>query len=237
MKRPFVALVAVLLSVAFSAPVLAHEAGQWILRGGIGTVMPKDDNLTLPEITIEPLTINASVQVDDGTSLTLSATYMITENWAFDILAAWPFKHDIDLDATISDGVDTESGTVPFGEVEHLPPTFSVQYHFSPQADFQPYVGLGLNYTTFLTEDLEQDVIDAGITDFSLDDSFGIAAQFGADWMFSDQWLLNFDVRWINIESDLTGTIDDGIDPPTTGELGTVEIDPWVLAINVGYRF
>lgn len=236
MKRPFVVLASGLLGIALATPAFAHEAGQWILRAGVGTVMPKDDNLRLPEIVIDPLTINASVQVDDGTSLVLSGTYMFTENWAFDILAAWPFKHDVDLDATISDGKMTESGSVPFGEVEHLPPTFSVQYHFAPQATFQPYVGLGVNYTTFLSEDLDQAVIDAGIIDFSLDDSFGLAAQVGADWVFSGQWLVNFDVRWISIEADLEGTIDDGTGPQTAG-LGTVKIDPWVFAVNVGYRF
>lgn len=236
MKRPFVVVASVLLSIAFATPALAHEAGQWILRGGVGTVMPKDDNLTLPEITIPPLTINATVQVDDGTSLTLSATYMFTKNWAFDVLAAWPFKHDIDLDATIDDGTGPVSGQVPFGEVEHLPPTFSVQYHFSPDANFQPFVGLGLNYTMFSGEKLNQDVVDAGITNFSLDDSFGVAVQFGADWVFSNQWLINFDLRWINIESDITATVDDGTGP-VSGELGTVKIDPVVFAINVGYRF
>lgn len=236
MKRPFVVLASLLLSIALATPALAHDAGTWILRGGAGIVMPKDNNLTLPEITIAPLTINATVQVDDGTSLTLSGTYMFTENWAFDILAAYPFKHDIDLDATISDGVTTESGSVPFGEVKHLPPTFSVQYHFSPQANFQPFVGLGLNYTTFSGEKLNQDVVDAGITNFSLDDSFGVAVQLGADWLLSGAWLVNFDLRWINIESDLTATVDDGTGP-VTGELGTVKIDPWVFAVNLGYRF
>lgn len=235
MKRSFLVLASLLLAVVLAAPAQAHEAGQWILRGGIGTVMPKDDNLDLPEIDLEGLVINASVEVDDGTSLTLSATYMFTENWAIDILAAWPFSHDIDLDATISDGKTTESGSVPFGEVEHLPPTVSVQYHFAPQAEFQPYVGLGLNYTTFLDEDLDSEVSDV-ISDYSLDDSFGIAAQVGADWLFNEQWLVNFDVRWINIEADLDATIEDPAGP-VSGELGTVEIDPWVVSINVGYMF
>ena len=177
--------------------------------------------------------------VDGGTSLVLSGTYMFSENWAFDILAAWPFKHDVDLDATIFDAFSGEefSGTVPFGEVEHLPPTFSMQYHFAPNADFQPYVGLGVNYTNFLSEDLDSDVVDAGIVDFELDDSFGLATQVGADWMLNDSLLLNFDVRWISIESDLTATVDDGVDPPVTGKLGTVKIDPWVFAISLGYRF
>ncbi len=237
MKRSSLIWATAILGASIAGPACAHEAGDWILRAGVGTVMPKNDNLALPEITIDPLTVNAVVQVDDAVSLTLTATYMFTENWAFDILAAWPFEHDIDLDATISDGVTTESGSVPFGKVEHLPPTFSVQYHFSPDAKFQPFVGLGVNYTTFLSEDLSQDIIDAGIVDFSLDDSFGVAAQIGADWMLNDRALVNFDVRWINIESDLSATIDDGISAPATATLGTVKIDPWVIAVNFGYKF
>ncbi len=237
MKRSSLTWAAATLAVALAGPACAHEAGQWILRGGVGMVMPKDDNLTLPEITIDKLTVNGTVQVDDSVSMTLTGTYMFTDNWAFDVLAAWPFKHDVDLDATISDGFTTESGTVPFGEVEHLPPTFSVQYHFSPEAKFQPFVGLGVNYTIFLSEDLTQDIIDAGIVDFSLDDSFGVAAQIGADWMLNDRALINFDVRWINIESDITATVDDGISAPATGQLGTVKIDPWVFAVNFGYTF
>ena len=47
---------------------------------------------------------------------------------------------------------------------------------------------------------------------------------------------MNFDVRYIYIEADLSGTIDDG-SGPVTAELGTVEIDPWVFAINLGYKF
>ena len=237
MKRSLVVWTTALLSVALAGPAMAHEPGQWILRAGVGTVMPKSNNLTLPEISIDPVTINANVDVDDGTSLVLSGTYMFTENWAFDILAAYPFKHDIDLAATVTIGTETESGKVPFGSVEHLPPTFSVQYHFLPDAKFQPFVGLGVNYTTFFSESLNQDVVDIGVVDFSLDDSWGVAVQAGADWMLNDNWLINFDARWINIESDLSGTIDDGINPPATAGLGTVKIDPIVLSINVGYRF
>ena len=245
MKRPSIVLVSVLLGVALSAPAAAHEAGQWIVRGGVGTVMPKDDNLSLGDVDlvvppdVDLSVSNGSVEVDDGTSLTLSFTYMFTDNWAIDILGAWPFKHDVDIVATVTDNIagGSETGAVPFGEVEHLPPTVSLQYHFAPDAEFQPFVGLGVNYTTFLSEDLDALWPTVGIVDYSLDDSFGLALQVGADWMFSDRWLVNFDVRWINIEADLSATLDNGEDPRVTGELGTVEIDPWVFAINLGYRF
>jgi outer membrane protein len=184
-----------------------------VLRAGVGVVAPDSDNLVLDPDTI--------VQVDDGTSLTLMGTYMFSPNWAFDILASWPFSHDIKLAGT------------KIGETEHLPPTFSMQYHFLPDGTFQPYVGAGLNYTTFFSSKVTQELTDAlGITDIDLDDSFGLALQFGGDFLLGDRWLLNVDVRWIDIESDLTAS-----DGTTSEEVGTVKIDPWVYSLNLGFRF
>ena len=61
-----------------------------------------------------------------------------------------------------------------------------------------------------------------------LDDSFGLAAQAGFNYEFSDTMLLNFQLRWINIETDaeLDGA-----------PVETVEIDPIVYGINFGWTF
>jgi len=233
MKRSLQVGIAAILCVALAGPAIAHEAGQWILRAGVGQVDPKSNNLSE---TVEDggVTIGVALEVDAGTSLTLMGTYMFTPNWAFDILASWPFKHDINGNISIDDGVNpAESFSSKVAEVEHLPPTFSVQYHFLPDAQFQPYVGLGINYTTFTSAEFTDIIVDGenlGTLGDSLDlgDSFGVAGQLGADWVFSDNWLVNLDVRWINIESDMTV---DGLD------IGTVKIDPWVYSLNIGYRF
>ena len=141
--------------------------------------------------------------------------------WHWSHRLRWPFNHDIKL------------GDAKIAETDHLPPTFSLQYHFLPDSTFQPYAGAGLNYTTFFSTDVTQTLTDlTGITDIDLDDSFGLSLQLGADWTFGNNWLLNFDLRWIDIESDLTAS--DGVD---SAELGTVAIDPWVYSINIGYSF
>ena len=213
MKSSKYLLAAGALLALVASPAFGYEAGTWVLRAGVGVVAPDSDNLVLDPDTI--------IEVDDGTSLTLMGTYMFTPNWAFDVLASWPFNHDIKLAGT------------KIAETDHLPPTFSMQYHFLPDATFQPYVGAGLNYTTFFSTDVEQVLTDlTGITDIDLDDSFGLALQLGADWTFGNRWLLNLDLRWIDIESDLTAS--DGVD---SEKLGTVKIDPWVYSINLGYSF
>ena len=65
-------------------------------------------------------------------------------------------------------------------------------------------------------------------TDLSLDDSWGLAGQVGVDYGLSEKWFLNAAVRYIDIDSDATL---DGAD------IGTVEIDPFVYQLQVGYRF
>jgi len=199
---------AVLATLAM--PAAAHEKGDWIVRAGVGTVDPQGTAYR------DPTDPDFAIKIDSGTSLTLTGAYMYSPNWAFEVLAAYPFNHDI-----------TVMG-VKIAETDHLPPTFSLQYHFIPDGDFQPYAGLGLNYTLFSGTKLAGN--PAGVS-LDLDNSVGVAAQFGADWMLNDKWMVNFDFRWISIESD--ATISDGVDV----ESFKVKIDPLVYSVNLGFKF
>ncbi len=193
-------------------PVQAYETGDWIFRGGIGMVDPDD-----PAYSED----GDSFIIDEGVAVTLNATYMFTPNWGFDILASTPFSHDVNLS---SEGISAE-----IGEVKHLPPTFSLQYHFAPDNTFQPYAGLGLNMTLFFDEELNQSLLPG--FDLDVDESFGLAVQLGADVKINEKWLVNFDIRYISIEPD--ATLSGG------GESDTVEleINPLVYSINVGFIF
>jgi outer membrane protein len=199
-----------------SMPAMAYEKGDWILRGGVGMVSP--ESTAFVDSTEDLL-----ISVDDGTSAVFTATYMFGPNWGFEILAAWPFSHDIHA------GPVDRSVELKLGETKHLPPTFSFQYHFAPEAKFRPYAGLGLNYTTFFDEKLNQDLFPG--FDMKIDDSFGLAAQLGADLKLNESWLLNVDVRYINIEPDVT--LSDGVDSDKV----SIDINPIVFSINVGYLF
>ena len=225
-------LVATGLLALVAAPVLATEPGTWTLRAGVGTVQPDSNNLTFVD---EGDTV--TIDVGNGTAMTLSGTYMFNENWAFDILASLPFSHDIK--ATV-DVPDVGMETAKVGKTKQLPPTVSVQYHFAPQSDFQPYVGLGVNWTTFYDTELASEFEAEGIDKLCLDDSFGLAAQIGGDWQLNDNWVANLDIRYIDIETDATVDVfedSDGSSVVSELKLGTIKVDPWVYSVNLGYQF
>lgn len=198
MKRTVTTLVA--LAIAASA-ANAAEPSNWILRVGAHDVDPKSNN-------------HAVVNVGSATSLTFNLTRMLDEHWGVELLAALPFQHDVNLNT---------GGKA--AEVKHLPPTLSAQYHFAPDARFQPYVGVGLNATIFFDEHTSGALAGQKL---SLGTSFGAAAQLCMDVAVSENWSLNADVRWIDIDSRarLDGT-----------SLGTVSIDPLTFGLSVGYHF
>ncbi len=189
-------LAVVALCAAATAP-----AADWLFRIGAHNVSPKSDN-------------HPVVNVDSGASLTFNFTYMVNDNVGVELLAAAPFKHDINL-----------NGGGRVGDTKHLPPTLSLQYHFLPEARFRPYVGAGLNYTLFFSENTTGALAGSRL---ELDPSFGLAAQLGADIQLTDTWFMNVDLRWFDIDTDAQL---DGAD------IGTVEIDPYAIGISFGRKF
>ncbi|MGD9386716.1 MAG: OmpW family outer membrane protein [Gammaproteobacteria bacterium] len=217
--RTLISALALTAAIGLAAPASAHEAGDWLFRVGASAVDPKSDNGTL-DLTAAGLGPQ-KIEVDDNTSVTFNVTYMYSKNVGVEILAALPFEHDIYVETL---------GLV--GTVEHLPPTVSLQYHFMPDSVFQPYAGLGLNYTAMLTSKERGALQDPLGGSLDVDDSFGLAAQLGFDYRITDQWFLNFDLRYIDIDVDAIVAV------PGVGTLKTeVNIDPVVYGIHLGYRF
>ena len=236
-----------LLALAASS-ALAYEPGTFILRGGVGTVAPQSKSLS-SEVE-DAVIYEACVEVDDGTGFLMGGTYMINERWAVDILAALPIKHDIDFELygdfdLLEPEIPIDTGVLAgkLGSVKQLPPTVTFQYHFAPDRVFQPYMGVGLNWTTFSSEKFNPSVAGVtldqlddvlGIDKMYVDDSFGVAAQLGGDWAIGDHTVVNFDVRYMDIDADLLFT---GDDFDGKEKAGTLELDPWVYSITLGYQF
>ena len=191
-------------ATSFSAQAI--QAGDMFARVTLTQVAPDDDADAFSTVAVVP-------EVGDSTRPGVTFVYMYDNNIGFEVLAALPFKHEITVD-----------GMGKIGETKQLPPTFSVQYYFNPESKVRPYVGLGLNYTTFFST---ESIPGLG-GDLDLDDSFGLAAQVGIDYDINEKWFLTADARYINIETTATNSAAGTTD---------VEINPTVLSIGVGYKF
>lgn len=200
------AVVAAVLATA-ALPAAAQSAGDWTLGLGLHQVDPKSDNGTLANGTL-PLSIGSDLKPS------LTFEYFVHENLGVEVLAAWPFQHDISIE-----------GLGRVGSTKHLPPTVSLQYHFNDKGTVSPVLGVGLNYTIFFSEDtrgaLEGSNLDLG-------DSWGLAAHAGLDFRVSDKAAIRVDMRWIDIDSRVRV---DGTN------LGTANIDPLVYGAAYVMKF
>lgn len=189
---------------ALALPVSAQSAGDWTIGLGLASVMPKDGNGTLTA---------GAVDVGNDLRPSITVEYFIRDNIGVELLAATPFKHDVSV------------GGGKVGTVKHLPPVVSLNYHWDTGSAFQPYAGVGVNFTGFWDEKTTGALEGA---ELSLKNSWGLAAQVGADWWLNERAALRGTVRWIDIDSDvyLNGA-----------KIGTAEVDPLVVQAAYVMRF
>ena len=204
----------------------AYEAGDIIVRAGVANVSP---DVSSSELLLDGgAIVGSSANVHGNTQLGLTGVYMLTSDIGIEVLASTPFEHDITAD-TGALGL----GRVGAGSTKHLPPTVSVQYYpAAADSRWQPYVGIGLNYTIFFSENVSntlEGVLGAGTLD--LDSSLGLAVQAGVDYQLSDNLLLNLGIWHVDI--DTTANYDFN----GTSLVTDVSIDPTVYSFSVGYKF
>ncbi|WP_395404514.1 OmpW family protein [Pseudoduganella sp. UC29_106] len=150
------------------------------------------------------------LSVSSRTIPEVDISYFFTQHIAAELVLTYPQKHDVYLDGK------------SIGTFRHLPPTLLAQYHFLPGAQFDPYVGAGVNWTTFSKNRLLNGAA-------SLEhDSVGLAVQAGVDVKLTGNWSLNLDVKKMRLRSDvLIGGV----------KASAVRVDPVLLGVGVGYRF
>lgn len=210
---------ALAVAAALGAPGAAFAAGQgdFLVRGGVAHVSPTSES--------ESILGGNKVEAESATALGLTAAYFVTDSIAVELLASSPFSHDIEGSAGGIEGVDVAT-------VRQLPPTLSVQYHLQLGMPLRPYAGVGVNFTRFFDDDLEQDARALGFNDIDLENSWGVAFQLGADYEVTPEWLVNIGVRYIDIDTDAR------LNNPAGDDVEfEVEIDPVVFELGVGYVF
>ena len=148
------------------------------------------------------------LSINNKTIPEVDVSYFFTPNVAAELILTVPQKQRL------------TAGGAAIGSFKHLPPTLLLQYHFNT-AGIKPYVGAGLNYTRFSSVkappgvDIERN-------------SFGAALQVGVDIPLQKNLYLNFDVKKVFIQTDVSAA---------GAKLGTFKADPVLVGVGLGWRF
>nr|WP_245504847.1 OmpW family protein [Aquabacter spiritensis] len=189
-------------------PVVA-EPSPWMIRLRALGVLPTGGG----SVSGVP---GSSLSYTDSVVPELDITYFFTKNIAAElILGVTP--HTINGAGTL--------GGLSVGKVWLLPPILTLQYHFTDFGPFKPYVGAGVNYTVFFnTKTYDVQSLD-------VKNSWGWALQAGFDYMIDRHWGFNIDVKKLWLAPDFT--------VGTGGALlnGKADLNPWLVAAGVTYRF
>lgn len=96
-----------LIAAAFASPVaMAHQAGDILVRGGLAFVSPQTSS--------DNVLGTGELEIDSNMQLGLTLSYMLTDNWGVELLAATPFSHSV-----------STAGLGEVAKVKHLPPVMT----------------------------------------------------------------------------------------------------------------
>jgi len=198
------ALVAVAAAaMAAALPAQAQDSGSWIVRARALYLDSANKDST-----------GLDLSVNNKTFPEVDISYFFSPNLAVELILTYPQEHDV------------RAGGTDIGSIKHLPPTLSLQYHFSGMG-WRPYVGVGLNYTR-LTSVKFDPAVEAALDPSLKRNSWGLAVGAGVDVPLGGGWLINADVKKVQIGTDVYsfGT-----------KVGTFKIDPLLFSIGVGKQF
>ncbi len=160
----------------------------------------------------------SSLTTTDSLVPELDITYFFTRNIAAELILGVT-KHSVSGTGTIA-GVDV-------GKAWLLPPTLTLQYHFTDWGAFKPYIGAGVNYTFFFS----QSAAGGTVTSSHLKNTAAPALQIGFDYMIDRHWGINVDVKKLWLRPSWDGIVGGA---PMTGK---VNLDPWLIGAGVTYKF
>ncbi len=187
------------------------------VAGGLALPMFAQAQATPWMVRVHALNLDSANKDSTGLDLTVNnkvfpevdISYFFTPNVAAELVLTYPQKHTL------------KAGGTEIGTLKHLPPTLSLQYHFTDMGAFKPYVGAGLNYTHFSSVNLP-----AGV-DIKRN-SYGLAVGAGFDYEIQKNVYFNVDVKKVQIKTTVSAGGSD---------IGDFKVDPLLVGVGVGFRF
>lgn len=227
------------LSLAVAAALLAcagtASATDLTFQAGYVNLNPNSSasSISGPFTPVDAL----SLKVKEQSTLYLSLVADLNDNWSAQFAFGLPPKHDVAVvvknPSAVTPAVAAADGQTA-AKITQAAPTFFMNYNFTGKSSsWRPFVGLGVNYTTFTKRESTavNDAINGGPTNIKLKDSWGLAAQIGLTYKFDAKWSATAAVATARVSTTETTN--------TLGIVRSAKIDfhPTVFSLAVGYTF
>jgi outer membrane protein len=231
--------VATLMSSTATMPAFAYEKGDLIIRSGFATIVPneKSEVLSLDGVgdVGNLLGTTTGLTTDNSSQPAFSFTYMLSETWGLNTIIAPPPEHNV-----YAEGLEP-LGVSKLGTYKHVPATLVLQYFIPTGTRFEPYLGLGVNYTHFFDEQTVNSLdtnLYASDTELKIDPAFGWVAQAGVDYRINANWLISAAAYYIDLETNAELQITDTALLGGDATLKTsADLNPMVYFVSIGYQF
>jgi outer membrane protein len=213
------------LPVYRKAPPAVEVWNPWMIRVRALGVLPDASGSTVNVLGVPALSSpNSGLSISNSVVPELDISYFFTKNIAAELVLGVT-KHSVTGTGTLA-GLNVGSSWL-------LPPSLTLQYHFTDIGAFKPYVGVGVNYTVFFSQSPGNTPLNGlAVTQLGISNSFGAVAQVGFDYMIDRHWGLNVDVKKLYLEPSYSATVNNAI--PVSGR---ANINPWLVAGGVTYKF
>ncbi|TLG76852.1 OmpW family outer membrane protein [Methylocystis sp. B8] len=199
---------------------------------------------------------NASTNTSTSIIPMIDAAYYLTKNWAIEAICCVT-PHHIQGTGTIASD---------FARAWLFPPSVMAQYHFTNFGAFQPYVGVGVNFTTFWNVRVNNDTwsipfpagaplaglglggVFSSFQYATVTPSWGAVGQVGFDYMLNEHWGVNLDFKYVGMHPTVHSTVVSfAPQAPGLGFPGSpaifipvkvsLPINPIVVSAGLTYRF
>ena len=214
-------VVAAMVAGGLGAGVAKAEEGDFMVRLRAVRLDFAQQSNAIPALGVP----SNAITINNKTIPDLDFEYFFTRNLSTELVLTYPQTQTVTVEQSAL------GGPVDIGTFKHLPPTLTLKWNFIPAGKIRPYLGAGLNLTLISDVNLNQVQALNNITGkISLDSySVGFAGQAGADFEINDHYYINADIKYVKLSSD--------VKTANFGTVSTVNLDPWLYGIGVGYRF
>ncbi len=227
-----VALASLAVSVAYAGTAFAADPPSNTVRIGMYAIFyhVTAENIQGPFI---PAGTNLNVDLKDTQTAYFAYIRRLSSSLDLEIAFGVPPKT-----TTVAKG-PAKVGSVPYNGQEiatakWLAPSALLEYRFLPEdSAFQPYIGAGINYTSFYDRKVTPagQAVIGGPTRLSLTSSVGPVGTVGLKYQPHTAWSVFISYSISSVDSDLKAN--------TAGEIHTtrVHFGPQALVFGAGYSF